>query len=168
MDVTFRMAERGDAPLIVSFINELAEYENMTDKVHINAAMLEHQLFDQHSAEVVIACADGAGVGYALFFSSFSTFLGKPGLYLEDLYIRREYRTLGIGKALLSHIAQIAVTRDCARVEWTCLDWNKPSLDFYKSLGAEILTTWIPHRVSGEALTALADIGGNSAVHSGE
>ena len=154
--ITFRAAERADTPLILALIRELAEYENMVSDVKTDTETLENWLFDKRAAEVLIAETDGAGVGYALFFSNFSTFLGKAGLYLEDLYVKPQYREHGIGKAMLSRLAKIAADRDYGRVEWSCLDWNKPSIDFYHSLGAASLNEWTTFRLTGDALTNLA------------
>jgi GNAT superfamily N-acetyltransferase len=156
-ELTLRAAERKDTPLILSLILELAEYENLTNGVKTNVETLENWLFDKRAAEVIIAEINGSAVGYALYFSNFSTFLGKAGLYLEDLYVRPQFRRRGTGKAMLSHIARIAAERDYGRMEWACLDWNKPSIDVYRSLGAETMNDWTTYRLSGDTLTKLAE-----------
>jgi GNAT superfamily N-acetyltransferase len=157
MELTFRKAEREDSALILDFIKALAEYEKMSDEVVATADDLESWIFDKNAAEVIFACADGKEVGFALFFSNFSTFLGRPGLYLEDLFVKVEYRGKGIGKALLKKLAAIAVERGYGRFDWWCLDWNKPSIDFYLSLGAEPMGDWTTYRVAGDTLKKLAE-----------
>ena len=157
MGVEFRYAERKDCGLILSFIKALAEYEKMSDEVVATEELLEEWLFDKKSAEVIFACEDGKEVGFALFFHNFSTFLGRAGLYLEDLYILEDYRGKGYGKAMLKKLAQIAVERGCGRLEWSCLDWNRPSIDFYLSLGAEPMDEWTAYRVTGDTLQKLAE-----------
>lgn len=152
----FRFAERNDVPLILKFIRELAEYEKMLNEVVADEATLEEWIFDKEKAEVIFACLDDKEIGFALFFHNFSTFLGRAGLYLEDLYVLPEYRGKGYGKAILKKLAAIAVERKCGRLEWWCLDWNKPSIDFYLSLGAEAMCDWTVYRISGETLTKLA------------
>jgi GNAT superfamily N-acetyltransferase len=152
----FRIATREDTPPIYSLICELAEYENLLSEVKTNVETLENWLFDKNAAEVIIVEVNGTAAGYALFFSNFSTFLGKAGLYLEDLYIKPQFRGCGIGKATLAHLAKIAMERDYGRIEWSCLDWNTPSINFYRSLGAEAMSNWTTYRLSGETLTALA------------
>ena len=152
----FREAERADVPLILQFIRELADYEGMLDEVVADEPTLEEWIFDRGRAEVVFALEDGREVGFALFFYNFSTFLGRAGLYLEDLYVRPEHRGKGYGKALLKRLAQIAVERGCGRLEWWCLDWNRPSIDFYLAMGAEPMSDWTVYRVTGEALNTLA------------
>ena len=137
MALTFRFAEAADTPLILNFIRALAEYEKMADLVVADEALLGDQLFQKRNAEVIFAMEEGKEVGFALFFHNFSTFLGRSGLYLEDLYVLPEFRGKGYGKALLQKLAAIAVERGCGRMEWWCLDWNQPSIDFYKALGAE-------------------------------
>ena len=154
--LTFRFAAEADTPLILEFIRALAEYEKMLDLVVADEALLEEQLFQQKNAEVIFAVDDGKEVGFALFFHNFSTFLGRAGLYLEDLYVFPEYRGKGYGKALLKKLASIAVERGCGRMEWWCLDWNQPSIDFYKALGAEPMNDWTVYRLTGETLTNLA------------
>lgn len=155
-DMTFRFAERKDARRILFFVQELARYEKMEDEVTATAALLEEWIFDKGCAEVLFAVADGQEVGFALFFHNFSTFVGKAGLYLEDLYVLPEYRGRGYGKGLLRQLAAIAVQRGCGRMEWSCLDWNQPSIDFYRRLGAVPMTGWTIYRAAGETLTRLA------------
>ena len=155
-ELSFRNAVRADTALILYFIRQLAEYEHMSDQVVATEAILERELFDRHGAEVIFAMEDGKEVGFALYFHNFSTFLGRPGLYLEDLYVMPEYRGKGYGKALLQQLARIACERGCGRMEWWCLDWNRPSIDFYLSLDAEPMSDWTVYRLSGDALSALA------------
>ena len=155
-DELFRTAERNDVGLILQFIRELADYEKMLDEVVADAATLEEWLFDKQKAEVIFVLEDDEEVGFALFFHNFSTFLGRAGIYLEDLYVRPEHRGKGYGKALLKKLASIAVERGCGRLEWWCLDWNKPSIDFYLSLGAEPMSDWTVYRIAGDTLTQLA------------
>ena len=157
MELTFRYAERKDTALILKFIKELAEYEKMLDEVVATEELLEDWIFNRQKAEVIFALADGKEVGFALFFHNFSTFLGRAGIYLEDLYINTEYRGCGIGKALLKKLGEITVERGCGRLEWWCLDWNKPSIDFYRSMGAEPMEDWTVYRIAGNALKELAD-----------
>lgn len=157
MNVAIRAATPADAPTILRFVTELATYEREPDAVKASAADFERALFGARPhAEALIADADGAPVGFALFFHNFSTWEGKPGVYLEDLYVTPEARGLGIGRALLTHLAQIAVERDCARLEWSVLDWNEPAIRFYRSLGAVLMDGWTVNRVTGEALSTLA------------
>lgn len=155
-NATFRFAVPGDEGLVLHFIRVLAEYERMADKVVATEALLHEQLFVRKGAEVVFALEDGTPVGFALFFHNFSTFLARPGLYLEDLCVLPEYRGRGYGKALLQRLAAIAVERGCGRFEWWCLDWNEPSIRFYKSLGAVPMDEWTTYRVDGDALLRLA------------
>lgn len=145
--LTFRNAERKDISLILRFIKELADYEKMLDEVVADETMLETWIFDKQKAEVI----------FALFFHNFSTFLGRAGIYLEDLCVRPEYRGKGYGKAILKKLAAIAAERGCGRLEWWCLDWNKPSIDFYLSLGAEPMSDWTVYRISGDTLSKLAE-----------
>ena len=152
----FRFAERKDTALILQFIKDLAEYEKMADQVVATSAMLEEGIFEKKRAEVLFVMEDRREVGFALFFHNFSTFLGRAGLYLEDLFVLPEYRGKGYGKATLKKLAQIAVERGCGRFEWWCLDWNKPSIDFYLSLGAVPMSEWTTYRVTGDALVTLA------------
>ena len=155
--LTFRNAERKDTTLILQFIRELADYETMLDEVVADEVLLESWIFDKQKAEVIFAVEDGVEVGFALFFHNFSTFLGRPGLYLEDLYVKPECRGKGYGKAILKKLASIAVERGCGRLEWWCLDWNKPSIDFYLSLGAEPMPDWTVYRIAGDTLKTLAE-----------
>ena len=155
--IAIRPAVAADAGLILAFIRELAEYEQLAHEVVADEAGLAAQLFGEHPrAEVLIAEVDGTAAGFALFFHNFSTFLGKPGLYLEDLFVRPAFRGHGLGKRLMVRLAQIALERDCGRFEWWVLDWNSPAIDFYRSLGAVGMDEWTVQRVSGDALKALA------------
>ena len=154
---SFRFARREDSPLILSFIKGLAAYEKMENEVVADEALLEEWLFDKRAAEVIFALEDGREVGFALFFHNFSTFLGRAGVYLEDLYVLPEYRGHGHGKGLLKKLAQIAVERGCGRLEWWCLDWNRPSIDFYLSLGAEPMGDWTTYRIAGDALRKMGE-----------
>lgn len=151
-----RSASDSDIPTILVFIRALAAYENMLDEVVSDETLLREWIFEKKKAEVLIASEDGKDIGFALFFHNFSTFLGRAGIYLEDLFILPEYRGRGYGRALLSRLAQIAVERGCGRLEWWCLNWNRPSIDFYLSLGAEPMSDWTVYRVAGETLTELA------------
>ena len=155
-NLTFRSAQREDVDTILFFIRELAKYEKMEDEVVATPKLLEEWIFDKQKAEVIFPTVDGKEVGFALFFHNFSTFLGRAGLYLEDLYIMPEYRGRGYGKATLRELARIAVSRGCGRLEWYCLDWNKPSIDFYLSLGAQPLDEWTTYRLTGETLENMA------------
>jgi len=152
-----RQAERKDCAIILSFIKALAEYENMSNEVVADEALLEEWIFDKQKAEVIFAVADGKEVGFALFFHNFSTFLGRAGIYLEDLFVLPEYRGNGYGKALLQRLAVIAVERGCGRLEWSCLDWNRPSIDFYLSLGAVQMEDWTTYRMTGDTLRKFAE-----------
>ena len=156
-ELTFRDAEPRDTGIILSFIEGLAEYENMLDLVEADEALLQEWIFEKKKAEVLFAVVDGREVGFALYFHNFSTFLGRAGLYMEDLYVLPEYRGQGIGKAILKRMAKIAVERGCRRLEWWCLDWNQPSIDFYLSLKAEPMSDWTVYRLSGDTLNDLAD-----------
>lgn len=155
-NLTFRNAERQDVPLILQFIKELADYEKMLDEVVADEETLETWIFDKQKAEVIFALEDGNEIGFALFFHNFSTFLGRSGIYLEDLYIKPAFRGKGYGKAILKKLASIAVERGCGRLEWWCLDWNKPSIDFYLSLGAEPMSDWTVYRIAGDTLAQMA------------
>ena len=155
-NVAFREAVREDAPLILRFIKELAEYEKMENDVVADEKTLKTWIFDNKKAEVIFALEDGKEVGFALFFHNYSTVLGRAGIYLEDLYVKKECRGKGYGKALLKKLASIAVERGCGRLEWSCLDWNKPSIDFYLSMGAEQMSDWTVYRVAGDKLAELA------------
>ena len=147
-----------DVPIILAFIRELAEYEHLAHEVVATEELLAAALFGPHpEAEVLMATADGAAVGFALFFANFSTFQARQGLYLEDLYVRPAFRALGLGKRLLIEVARLAVARGCGRYEWSVLDWNAPSIRFYESLGAEMHGAWRRMRVTGPALKELAE-----------
>lgn len=151
-----RFAIIDDIPLILAFIRELAEYERMLDEVVATEELLLEWLFEKEKAEVLIGEQDGKPVAFALFFYNFSTFLGRSGIYLEDLYVRPEVRGNGIGKKMLKHLAKLAVERGCGRLEWWCLDWNKSSIAFYLSLGAEAMSDWTVYRITGDTLINLA------------
>lgn len=152
----FRFAKEEDASLILDFIKELAEYEKMSDEVVADEQTLKKWIFEKGKAEVLFAMEEGVEVGFALFFHNFSTFLGRAGIYLEDLFVKPEYRKRGHGKALIKELAKIAVSRGCGRLELSCLDWNKPSIDFYLSLGAKQMSDWTVYRFTGESLDNLA------------
>ena len=153
---TFRTAVPGDEELILSLIRALADYEHMSDQVVATPELLREWIFEKQKAEVIFAAAGGREVGFALFFHNFSTFLGRAGIYLEDLYVRPEYRGRGYGKGLIRRLAALAVERGCGRLEWWCLDWTQPSIDFYLSLGAEPMSDWTVYRIAGKTLTDLA------------
>lgn len=152
----FRFAEVQDAALILDFIRGLAEYEKMSDQVVATEELLREWIFEKKKAEVIFAVENGKEVGFALFFHNFSTFLGRSGIYLEDLFVIPEYRGRGHGKALIRELARITVERGCGRLEWCCLDWNKPSIDFYLSLGAVPMDEWTTYRLAGEKLKGFA------------
>ncbi len=155
--ITIRPATGHDVPLISGFIRDLARYERLEHEVVATEEDLRKTLFgERRYAEVVFACVDGNPVGFALFFHNYSTFLGKPGIYLEDLFVRQEARGRGIGKRLLAWLAQTTRERDCGRLEWSVLDWNEPSISFYRNLGAVLKDEWQIFRLTGEALEALA------------
>lgn len=154
----YRFAAREDTEKILFFIKELAKYEKMENQVVTNAAQLEEWIFNKKKSEVIFALENGKEIGFALFFHNFSTFLGRACLYLEDLFVLPEYRGKGHGKFLLTTLAKIAVERGCGRLEWWCLDWNKPSIEFYKSLGATPMTDWTTYRITGETLNKLASL----------
>ncbi len=159
MNLSFRKAEENDCGLILFFVKELAVYEKLSDQVIATEDLLREWLFEKKKAEVIFACEDGREVGFALFFHNFSTFLGRAGIYLEDLYVLEEFRGRGCGRALLKELARIAVERGCGRLEWACLDWNQPSIDFYLSLHAVPMEEWTVYRVAGEELKRLAGSG---------
>lgn len=164
MSLVIRPATPADLPLIAGLIRALADYEKLAHEVRFDEATLGQKLFGQNGshgpyAEVVIGEIDGIAQGFALFFHNFSTFEGKPGIYLEDLFVRPEARGSGLGKALLAHLAQLAVERDCARLEWSVLDWNEPAIGFYRGLGARMMDEWTVMRLDG---AALRDLGGSS------
>ena len=154
--LTYRFANEDDCTLILEFIKSLAAYEKMSDEVVATESLLREWIFDKQKAEVIFACEDGKEVGFALFFHNFSTFLGRAGIYLEDLFVLPEYRGRGYGKGLLKKLAQIAEERGCGRLEWWCLDWNQPSIDLYKSLGAEPMDEWTTYRLTGDKLKEMA------------
>ena len=159
MTIRIRPATPADLPLIGALITELAIYEKLADEVRFDPAVLGEHLFGPRPmAEVVIGELDGTPQGFALFFHNFSTFEGRPGIYLEDLFVRPAARGAGLGKALLAELAQLAVARGCARFEWSVLDWNEPSIGFYKALGARAMDDWTVMRVDGPALSALAGL----------
>ncbi len=157
-NLTFRYAERKDTALILQFIKELADHEKLLDEVVADEATLETWIFEKQKAEVIFAIENGREIGFALFFHNFSTFLGRAGIYLEDLYVKPEHRGKGYGKALLKKLASIALERGCGRLEWWCLDWNKSSIDFYLSLGAEPMSDWTVYRIAGDTLKQLGII----------
>ncbi len=153
---TFRFATEQDTALILKFIKGLAEYEKMSSDVVATEALLHEWIFEKGKAEVIFAVEDGKEVGFALFFHNFSTFLGRAGIYLEDLFVLPDHRGRGHGKGLIRELARIAVERGCGRLEWCCLDWNRPSIDFYRSLGARPMDEWTTYRLAGESLTSFA------------
>ena len=155
---TIRKAERKDVALLLEFIKGIARYEKLENEVIADLATLESEMFDHQRAEAVFAVVDGREVGFALYFFNFSTFLGHSGLYLEDLFVWPEYRGRGYGKALLLHLVGIAREKHCGSMEWTCLDWNRPSIDFYLSLGAIPMDQWTVYRLDAKALENLAKI----------
>lgn len=155
-DFNIRFAREEDVSLVFEFIKELADYEKLLHEVVATEDILRKSLFERKVAEVVIAEYREEPIGFALFFHNFSTFLGRPGLYLEDLYIRPDMRGRGYGKTLLSFLAKLAKDRDCGRFEWWCIDWNEPSIKFYKSIGAEAMDEWTVYRLDGERLDNLA------------
>ena len=158
-----RPATEADVPVIFALIRELAEYEKLTHEVVATAASLRETLFGPHPcAEALMGCVDGQAVGFALFFRNYSTFLARPGLHLEDLYVQPTHRGCGLGKALITAVARIAHERGCGRYEWTVLDWNTPAIRFYESLGAEMKGDWRIMRVTGEALEAMARMDGQA------
>lgn len=152
-----RFAEEKDTKLILDFIKELADYEKLLNEVVATEEILYDSLFVRKKAEVVIGEYDGNPVGFALFFYNFSTFLGKPGIYLEDLYIKPEMRGKGLGKIMLSFLGNLAIERNCGRLEWWCIDWNESSIKFYKEMGAKPMDEWTVYRVDGEALNELSN-----------
>lgn len=152
-----RFAERKDVPLILEFIKELAAYEKLSDQVAATEEILTDSLFERKTAEVVFGEYEGKAVAFAIFFHNFSSFVGKPGIYLEDLYVKPEMRGLGIGKTILSFLAKLCIERNCGRLEWACLDWNEPSIKFYKKMGAIPMDEWTVYRVCGNPLNELAN-----------
>lgn len=157
MKTEFRFATEQDTSLILGFIQALAEYEKMSDQVVADENLLREWIFEKKRAEVLFATENGKEVGFALFFHNFSTFLGRAGIYLEDLFVLPEYRGKGYGKGLICELARITVERGCGRLEWCCLDWNRPSIDFYLSLGAKPMDEWTTYRLSGNQLTDFAE-----------
>ncbi len=155
--VKYRFAEEKDASLILYFIKELAVYEKMRDEVVSTEENIREWVFEKQKAEVIFIMENDREVGFALFFHNFSTFLGRAGIYLEDLYVLPEFRGRGYGKGLLKKLASVAVERGCGRFEWCCLDWNKPSIDFYLSLGAKPMEGWTTYRMAGDTLTEFAE-----------
>ena len=155
--MNWRFANEGDTFLILCFIRRLAEYEKMGGEVVATEEMLREWIFEKKKAEVVFALENGKAVGFALFFHNFSTFLGRAGIYLEDLFVLPEYRGHGYGRSLMSILARIAVERGCGRLEWWCLDWNTPSIEFYRSLGAVPMDEWTVYRIAGETLQELSE-----------
>ena len=155
--MTFRFAAEKDCGLILGFIRQLAAYEKMSDQVVATEELLREWIFEKRKAEVLFVCDGEKAVGFALFFHNFSTFLGRAGIYLEDLFVLPEYRNQGYGKALLKELARITVERGCGRLEWSCLDWNKPSIDFYLSLGAVPMDDWTTYRLTGATLERTAE-----------
>lgn len=156
-DTEFRLAEESDTKLILDFVKALAAYEKMSDDVVATEELLREWIFVKQKAEVIFVLDGGREVGFALFFHNFSTFLGRAGIYLEDLFVFPEYRGKGYGKKLLQKLAEMALERGCGRLEWACLDWNKPSIGFYLSLNAKPMDEWTVYRLAGEDLTNLAD-----------
>jgi len=153
----FRYATPDDVPLVLKFIENLAEYEKMLAEVTATHELLDYWLFERKAAEVLFAIIDGKAVGFALYFTNFSTFLGKAGLYLEDVYVPPEYRGQGIGKAIIAELARIAVARGYGRMEWACLDWNESSIDFFHSIGAVQMSEWTTYRLTGDSLARLSE-----------
>ena len=155
--IEIRYATEKDVALILEFIRGIAEYEKMSDEVVATEELLQEWIFEKKKAEVIFAVENGVEVGFALFFHNFSTFVGRAGLYLEDLFVKVEHRGKGYGKALLKELARIAVERGCGRMDWVCLDWNQPSIDFYRSLGAVPMDEWTIYRLTGDTLKAVAE-----------
>jgi GNAT superfamily N-acetyltransferase len=156
-EIRIREARREDVPLLLEFIRELAEYEKLADEVVATEAALERTLFgERRYAEALIAEAGDAPAGFALFFHNYSTFLGKPGIYLEDVFVRPEFRGRGIGRGFFKRLAEFALERGCGRLEFWVLDWNRPAIDFYRRLGAEPMSDWTVQRITGDALSRLA------------
>ena len=155
--ILLRFAEEKDIAVILEFIRSLAEYEHLLGMVEINEVDLKEYLFQKKLIEVVIGEYDGTPAGFALFFHNFSTFLGKPGIFIEDIFVKPEFRGKGLGKMFFSFLAKIAVERNCGRLEWSCLDWNKSSIEFYKKQGAQALDEWTIYRITGEGIKKLAE-----------
>jgi len=154
--IVLRPAQKRDTALIMNFIRELAEYEHLSNLLEVDEINLQKYIFKEKIVEAVIAEYDNIPAGYALFFNNFSTFLGKPGIYIEDLYVKPEFRGKGLGKSLFSYLAKLVQERNYGRLEWACLNWNEPSIKFYKSQGARPLDEWTVYRIGGENIAALA------------
>lgn len=155
--ISTRPATEADVPVILDFIRSLADYEKLSDEVVATEEGLRETLFGgSRSAEVLIGCVDGVPAGFAVFFHNYSTFLARPGMYLEDLFVRPDHRGRGLGRALITAVARLAVERGCGRYEWTVLDWNTPAIEFYRGLGARMMGDWRIMRVTGDALRAMA------------
>ena len=157
LNLTFRQAQREDCALVLEFVHALAKYERLEHEVAATAELFEEWLFDKHAAEVFFAVVDGKEVGFTLFFTNFSTFLGRGGMYLEDIFVLPEYRNRGIGKAIFRELARICVVRGYGRLDWACLDWNTPSIDFYLSMGAKPLDDWTIYRLQDDNISAVAE-----------
>lgn len=158
-EITLRIATESDVPEILNFIKALAEYEKLSDDVSANEEQLKKTLFGKiRFVEVIIADYKNEPAGFMLFFQNYSTFLGKPGIYLEDLFVKPQFRGKGIGKLLLAYLGKLAVERECGRIEWSVLDWNEPSINFYKSFGAKPMDEWTVFRVTGNAIENLAEL----------
>lgn len=156
-EVTFRQAKAGDEALVLEFIRGIAQYEKMLDEVVATEESIREWMLEKKMVEVIFAEAEGDTVGFALYFQNFSTFVGRAGLYLEDIFVKPQYRKKGYGKAIFKKLAQIAVERGCQRFEWVCLDWNQPSIDFYRSMGAVPMDQWTIYRLSGDAIKKAAE-----------
>ncbi len=156
-EVTFRQAKAGDEALVLEFIRGIAQYEKMLDEVVATEESIREWMVEKKMVEVIFAEAEGDTVGFALYFQNFSTFVGRAGLYLEDIFVKPQYRKKGYGKAIFKKLAQIAVERGCQRFEWVCLDWNQPSIDFYRSMGAVPMDQWTIYRLSGDAIKKAAE-----------
>ena len=156
--ITIRECTENDCALLIEFIKQLAKYENMLDQVTVTEEILKDSLFNKNIAKAIIAEYDGTPCGYALYFYNFSTWHGKPGIYLEDLFVKPEYRGYGIGKALFTYVAKKAYDNNYARFEWVCLDWNAPSIKFYKSMGAKAMDEWTTYRLDGDNLKNTGNI----------
>ncbi|MBD1581943.1 GNAT family N-acetyltransferase [Pseudoalteromonas sp. S16_S37] len=160
MSIQIRPAKKSDAPTILAFINDLAVYEKEPDAVFNTVSEIEKKLFCEHpTAHALICEQEGEAIGFAVYFFNYSTWLGKHGLYLEDLYVSQDKRGNGAGKAIMQYLAQLALEKDCGRFEWVVLDWNKPAIDFYDSIGAKPQGEWIIYRLSGDELRSFAQQG---------
>lgn len=155
-EINLRLATMEDTELVLDFIKELAEYEHMSDLVVATPQLIKETIFIQKKAEVIIAEYEDRPVGFALFFHNYSTFLGRPGIYLEDLYVKEEVRGMGFGTRILTFLAELAIERGCGRLEWACLNWNEPSIKFYKQMGGVPMDEWTVYRLQGEALQSMA------------